>query len=431
LGLCTFATLRSIPLRITPNAAAVLRSRFMGEVSKKRRRFLAGFAGGLGAIGAGASRPLAPDDPTKLQGPPPTEVGERSPFETPRRTVMKNEPASSSRTPLQDLTGIITPSDLHFERHHAGVPRIDPERYTLLIHGLVERPTIFTLADLKRFPSVSRLHFLECSGNGGEALRDPKGDLSPQDIDGLTSVSEWTGVPLALLFREVGALPEARWFLAEGSDAAVMTRSIPMGKAWDDALIVYAQNGEALRPETGYPARLLLPGWEGNASVKWIRRLELAQRPFFTREETSKYSDPLPGGKTRMFSFEMDAKSIITFPAYPAKLASRGYWEVTGIAWSGRGRITRVELSVDGGQSWMDAELQEPVLPKCHTRFRKLWNWQGQPATLVSRATDETGYTQPTREDFLAVRGADTRYHFNHLRAWKVSRDGSVEFALA
>jgi sulfane dehydrogenase subunit SoxC len=165
--------------------------------------------------------------------------------------------------------------------------------------------------------------------------------------------------------------------------------------------------------------------------VKWIRRLELAERPFFTREETAKYTDPLPGGKTRMFSFEMDAKSIITFPAYPTKLASRGYWEVTGIAWSGRGRITRVELSLDGGTSWMDAELQEPILPKCHTRFRKLWNWQGEPATLVSRATDETGYIQPTREDFLAVRGADTRYHFNHLRAWRVSRDGSVEFALA
>jgi sulfane dehydrogenase subunit SoxC len=409
----------------------------MSEVSKKRRKILTGLtaiAGGLGVAGskggANDARPLAPDDPTKLQGPPPTEVGERSPFETPKRTVMKNEPASSSRTPLQDLTGIITPSDLHFERHHAGVPRIDPERYTLLIHGLVEEPKIFTLADLKRFPSTSRLLFLECSGNGGEALRDPKPDLTPQEIDGLTSVSEWTGVSLALLFREVGALPEARWFLAEGSDAAVMTRSIPVGKAWEDALIAYAQNGEALRPETGYPARLLLPGWEGNANVKWIRRLELAERPFFTREETAKYTDPLPGGKTRIFSFEMDAKSIITFPAYPKKLASRGYWEITGIAWSGRGRITRVELSVDGGRSWEDAELQEPVLPKCHTRFRKLWNWDGASATLVSRATDETGYVQPTRDAFIAARGEDTRYHFNHLRAWKVSRDGSVEFAL-
>jgi sulfane dehydrogenase subunit SoxC len=402
----------------------------MGEVSKNRRKLLAGMAGGLGALGVNASRPLVPDDPTKLQGPPADELGDRSPFETPRRGLMGREPAAASRTPLQDLTGIITPSDLHFERHHGGVPAIDPERYSLLIHGLVERPTIFTLAELKRLPSVSQLLFVECSGNGGEALRDPKGDLSPQDVDGLTSVSEWTGVPLALLFREVGALPESRWFLAEGSDAAVMTRSIPMGKAWDDAMIAYAQNGEALRPENGYPARLLLPGWEGNSNVKWIRRLELAERPFFTREETSKYSDPLPGGKTRMFSFEMDAKSIITFPAYPRTLPSRGYWEITGIAWTGRGRITRVELSVDGGKTWTDAELQEPILPKCHTRFRKLWNWEGESATLVSRATDETGYTQPTREEFVAVRGMDTRYHFNHLRGWKVSPDGSVEFAL-
>jgi sulfane dehydrogenase subunit SoxC len=402
----------------------------MKEISRKRRRLLAGMAGGIGALGAGDRRPPVPDDPTKLQGPPPTELGTRSPFESPRRLVQKNEPSSSSRTPLQDLYGVVTPADLHFERHHGGVPRIDPDRYTLLIHGLVERPTIFTLSELKRFPSVSRLCFLECSGNGGEALRNPKGALSPQDVDGLTSTSEWTGVSLALLFREVGALPEARWFLAEGSDAAVMTRSIPMGKAWSDALIVYAQNGEPLRPENGYPARLFLPGWEGNSNVKWIRRLELAEEPFFTREETSKYSDPLPGGKTRMFSFEMDAKSIITFPAYPATIPSPGWWEVTGIAWTGRGRITRVELSFDGGVHWTDAELQEPVLPICHTRFRKLWEWNGEEATLVSRATDETGYTQPTREAFLAARGEDTRYHFNHLRAWKVSRDGRVEFAL-
>ncbi|MGH9321907.1 MAG: sulfite dehydrogenase [Vicinamibacteria bacterium] len=398
--------------------------------SPARRKLIAGVASGLGALGARGDRPLAPEDPTKLQGPPPTEVGERSPFENPRRLVRTHQPSSSSTTPLQDLTGIITPSDLHFERHHGGVPRIDPERYTLLIHGLVETPTIFTLADLKRYPSVSKIHFLECSGNGGEALRGGRSDRTPQQVDGLTSVSEWTGVPLALLFREVGAQPEAQWFLAEGSDAAVMTRSIPMGKAWDDAMIAYAQNGEALRPETGYPARLLLPGWEGNANVKWVRRLELAERPFFTREETAKYTDPLPGGKSRIFSFEMDAKSLITFPAYPRKLTSHGYWEISGIAWSGRGRIARVEVSLDGGKSWTTAELQEPILPKCHTRFRKLWNWQGEPATLVSRATDETGYVQPTKEEFVAVRGEDTRYHFNHLRAWRVSPDGRVEFAL-
>jgi len=291
-----------------------------------RRKVLAGVAGGLGASVLLAGRSKAggdddlpdpklsvPDDPTKMQGPPPTELGARSAFERPRRTVGKPEPSAASRTPLQDLRGIITPSDLHFERHHGGVPKIDPDRYTLLVHGMVKRPTVFSLRDLKRFPAVSRLHFLECSGNGGTALRNPREDMSPQDIDGLTSTSEWTGVPLSLLFKEVGAFADARWFLAEAMDAAVLTRSIPMGKAWEDAMIVYAQNGEALRPGNGYPARLFLPGWEGNSNVKWLRRIEVSDRPFFTREETSKYSDPLPGGKSRMFSFDMDAKSTLTF----------------------------------------------------------------------------------------------------------------------
>lgn len=408
-----------------------------------RRGLLAGVASAVSVTALGSPlgatdddgatdvrRPLAPEDPTKMQGSPPTVLGARSPFETPRRLVSKPEPSANSRTPLQELKGIVTPTDLHFERHHGGVPNIDPHRYSLLIHGLVERPTVFSLDDLKRFPSVSKLFFLECSGNGGGALRFPREDLSPQEIDGLTSTSEWTGVPLALLFREVGAAEQSRWFLAEGQDAAVLTRSIPMGKAWDDAMIVYAQNGEPLRPGQGYPARLFLPGWEGNANVKWLRRIEVSDRPFMTREETSKYSDPLPGGKSRMFSFDMDAKSTLTFPTAPGKLSEKGWWEIEGIAWSGRGKITRVELSTDGGQSWEDAELQDPVLPKCHTRFSKLWRWDGSPAVLVSRATDETGYVQPTKEQFQAVRGKRTRYHFNNLRGWKVARDGSVTFTL-
>lgn len=417
--------------------------RELSPESLKRRKLLAGVAGGLGVSvamladseDAGDDLPdprlSVPDDPTKLQGPPPSELGARSDFETPRRVVnVPNEPAAASFTPLQDLRGIITPSDLHFERHHAGIPKIDPERYTLLIHGMVDRPKTFTLADLERFPAISKLFFLECSGNGGPALYSPSENRSPQEVDGLTSTSEWTGVPLSVLFKEVGARPEARWFLAEAMDAAVMTRSIPMGKAWDDAMIVYAQNGEPLRPGNGYPARLFLPGWEGNANVKWLRRIEISDRPFFTREETSKYSDPLPSGKARMFSFDMDAKSLITFPAYPNKLEEHGWWEIRGIAWTGRGKIRRVEISTDGGETWEDAELQDPVLPKCHTRFRKLWNWRGRPATLVSRATDETGYTQPTEAAFRAVRGVGTRYHFNNLRGWIVQSDGSVVFSL-
>ena len=410
-----------------------------------RRRVLAGIVGAAsapllgGAALAGQSgeqsgetparRPRAPEDPTKMQGRVPSPLGSRSAFETPERLVRVLEPSSSSRTPLGYLQGIVTPADLHFERHHAGIPNIDPERYELLVHGMVERPTTFTLADLKRFPAESRLRFLECSGNGGTAYRGGNREMSPQQMDGLTSTSEWTGVPLKLVFREVGAKPEAQWFLAEAMDAAVMTRSIPMEKAWDDAILAYAQNGEPLRPEQGYPLRLFLPGWEGNASVKWLRRLDLSDRPFMTREETSKYTDPLPGGKARMFSFTLDAKSLLTFPTWPDRLEGPGWWEIRGLAWSGRGTITRVEISTDGGRSWEDAELQEPVLPKCQVRFRKLWNWNGRPATLLSRATDETGYVQPTREALHRARGSYTRYHFNQIRPWRVESDGSVFFA--
>jgi sulfane dehydrogenase subunit SoxC len=249
-------------------------------------------------------------------------------------------------------------------------------------------------------------------------------------LDGLVSTSEWTGVKLSTIFREVGIKPGAKWFLAEGSDAAVLARSIPVEKAWDDAMLVYAQNGEAIRPEQGYPVRLLLPGWEGNTHVKWLRRIELADQPFMTREETSKYTDPLPDCTARLFSFVMDAKSLITFPAFPYVLPERGWWEVQGLAWSGRGKITKVEVSTDTGRHWYPAELSEPVLSKCQTRFRFLWNWNGKETTLMSRATDETGYVQPTHGQLAKVRGEGTAYHFNHIRAWKVMRDGQVLLGL-
>jgi sulfane dehydrogenase subunit SoxC len=370
-----------------------------------------------------------PPDPTKAQGRPASDLGGRSPFEKPRR-ISLNERRTSSQSPLQDLDGIITPSDLHFERHHGGVPAIDPKAYTLLVHGMVERPMVFTLDDLKRFPGRSVIRFIECSGNGGRTYRRDgvSPELTPQMIDGLTSTSEWTGVMLETLLAEVGASPKATWFLAEGSDAAVMTRSIPR-EIWSDAMIVYGQNGEALRPEQGYPVRLLLPGTEGNACVKWLRRIELADQPFMTREETAKYTDPLPDGTARIFSLVMDAKSIITEPAFPDRLNGPGWREIRGLAWSGRGRITRVEVSVDGGNTWAAATLDEPVLPKCHTRFRYPWNWNGSPAVIMSRATDETGYVQPTLEMLMKVRGPQTSYHFNHIRAWRVSSDGAVTFA--
>jgi sulfane dehydrogenase subunit SoxC len=385
-----------------------------------RRALIAGAAGAM-ATGSAVRSQTRPD-PTKVRGKPPRALGDRAAAARIQRLVRGG---NSSGTPHQDLLGIITPSDLHFERHHGGVPDIDPATYSLLIHGMVARPTIFTLADLKRFPSVSRIHFLECSGN---LNRTAPPDTTPGQLAGLTSTSEWTGVALATLFREVGADAKATWFLAEGSDAAVMTRSIPVAKAHDDALIAYGQNGEALRPEQGYPARLFLPGWEGNASVKWIRRIELSDRPFMTREETSKYTEPFANETSRMFSLLMDARSLITHPAYPVTLA-RGWVEINGIAWSGSGRITRVDVSIDGGRSWAAGRLQEPVLSKAHTRFRHLWNWTGGEAVILSRAVDETGYVQPTRAELLKQRGPGTTgYHLNPITGWVVRADGTVVY---
>ena len=361
----------------------------------------------------------SPEDPTKVIGPGPSAVGQRSTFEAPIRKFSE----TSSRTPLQDFYGTITPSDLHYERHHAGVPKIDPNNYELVIHGMVDRPMKFSLDDLKRFPSVSRVCFLECAGN----FRSGKEELSPQEILGLTSQSEWTGVMLSTLFNEVGVDPKATWFLAEGSDAAVMTRTIPVSKGWDDAMIVYAQNGEAIRPEQGYPVRLLLPGWEGNMNIKWLRRLEISDAPYMTREETSKYTYPVKD-KIRMFSFEMDARSIITYPSYPQKV-QRGWIEIRGIAWSGRGVITRVEVSTDGGKIWEDAKLQGPVLSKAHTYFRHLWSWDGSPTEILSRATDETGYLQPTLQQLANARGtAMGGYHMNPITAWQIRSDGTTWF---
>jgi sulfane dehydrogenase subunit SoxC len=404
-----------------------------GEINRKiNRRTLLGAVAASAVIAivksaTGQSVPTAvpapvsiPNDPTKVLGPPPGVLGTRSAFEQ----LAKKPSDTSSRTPLQNLYGIITPSDLHFERHHSGVPIIDPQKYKLLIHGMVKKPMVFTLKDLKRFPSVSRISFLECSGN----FRTGKENMTAQEICGLTSQSEWTGVLLSSLFREVGADPKASWFLAEGSDAAVMTRSIPMSKGWNDAMIAYGQNGEAIRPEQGYPARLFLPGWEGNTNVKWIRRIEISDQPFMTREETSKYTEGIKGGKIRQFSFDMDARSIITFPAYPVQL-EKGWVEVRGIAWSGRGKIHSVEISVDAGRKWFPATLQEPVLDKAHTYFRFLWKWNGNETEIMSRAIDETGYIQPTLKQLIEARGNDMGgYHLNPVTAWVIKKDGGVLF---
>jgi sulfane dehydrogenase subunit SoxC len=370
--------------------------------------------------------PPIPDDPTKILGTPTAAVGTRSRFVTAVRTPT-GQVTGTSLTPLQDLTGTITPADLHFERHHAGIPQIDPARHSLMIHGLVDRPMIFSVDDIKRFPQTTRVHFIECSGNGRSAFRDTKPEQTVQIVAGMTSNSEWTGVPLKVLFDECGVKSDAKWFLAEGSDAAMLTRSIPIEKAFDDAMIVWAQNGEPLQPAQGYPLRLLLPGFEGNSNVKWVRRLELGTGPWMTRWETSKYTDPLPDGKARIFSFELDAKSVITSPTFPATI-TKGWLPVSGLAWTGRGKITRVEVSTDGGKSWSDATLHGPALKKAHVRFTHMWEWNGAETTLMSRATDETGYVQPTRSELIKVRGIGTDYHFNPIYGWTVKSDGHVFF---
>lgn len=399
----------------------------MGKPGLDRRRFLTGAASLIGLAAAqtmlpawAANPPSVPADPTRVPGSPPSPYGRRSAFERSARVAR----TFKSLTPLQDLDGIITPSALHFERHHNGVPPIDPARHRLLVHGLVDRPLVFTMEDLRRFPAVSRLAFIECSGNSAGEWRKPLGTTA-QETHGLTSTSEWTGVPLALVLREAGMKPEAAWMLAEGSDAAAMTRSIPLEPILHEALLCYAQNGEALRPEQGYPLRLLLPGWEGNANIKWLRRLKLARAPFMTREETSHYTDLLPDGTARQFTMVMEAKSVITSPSGGHRITP-GFVEIRGLAWSGRGRVSLVEVSTDGGRTWQPGRLDEPVLPKCHTRFRFAWRWDGRDAILQSRCTDETGYVQPSRQALIAARGVNSVYHYNAIQSWRVSPDGSV-----
>ena len=353
--------------------------------------------------------------------------GSRSQFENEVRWRYPTDSLDSSwsMTPLASGQGIITPSGLHFERHHGGIPNIDPERHSLIVHGMVDRPLSLTVADLKRMPSVSRLHFIECSGNGLTEWVKPT-LRTVQGTHGLTSTSEWTGVALSTVLREAGVQDGAAWILAEGSDAAVMTRSCPIDKAMDDAILAYAQNGEALRPEQGYPLRLLLPGFEGNTHIKWLRRLDVSDKPFMTREETSKYTDLMPDGKARIFTLDMDAKSVITFPSGAMKLPKPGFYEISGLAWSGRGKVAKVEVSVDGGKTWTEAPLQEPVISKCHTRFRLPWVWDGTEAVLQSRCTDETGYLQPALKDLVAVRGTNSVYHLNAIQSWHVAPTGEV-----
>ncbi len=397
--------------------------------SGTRRRFLA-LGAALGGTLSSCKEPGAADNAARLLGEPTREYGSRSEFEKAARHMRttKTPEAAASRTPLADSHGMITPSALHFERHHAGVPNIDPAEHKLLIHGMVERPIALTVDEIKRLPSVSRIHFIECSGNSGGEW-GPKTAPEVRLSHGLASCSEWTGVPLSVLLNESGVDPAATWLLAEGADACKMQRSIPLDKGMKDAIVAYAQNGEAVRPEQGYPLRLVVPGWEGNQNVKWLRRIKVSDQAYMTKDETSKYTELLPDGRSRQFSFEMEVKSVITYPSGRQQLLAAGYYEIRGLAWSGRGAIERVEISVDGGESWEAAEVQEPSLPMAFSRFRFPWRWTGDETVLQSRAVDDQGYVQPSTEALIAARGRNSIYHHNGIKAWKVTPDGQVSAA--
>ncbi|MGB9150623.1 MAG: sulfite dehydrogenase [Burkholderiales bacterium] len=347
---------------------------------------------------------------------------------TANRVVAGN---GSSWTPLDELEGVITPTGLHFERHHNGVPEIDAAQHKLLIHGLVKQPLTFSVDNLLRYPMTSKLIFLECGGNSFSGWHQEPLQTSAGNLHGLASCNEWTGVPVSVLLNEAGVDGKASWVIAEGADAIAHNMSLPLEKLMQDAIIALYQNGERLRPENGFPLRLIVPGWEGVLNVKWLRRFELSDQPIMSRNETSQYTELLPSGKARQFTFVMEAKSLITSPSLGYKLRAPGFYQISGLAWSGRGKISKVEVSADGGKSWGEAAMQGPVLPQCFTRFRMGWNWDGKAAILKSRATDESGYVQPEREALIQERGRHGYFHYNGIVAWEIDDDGSVAHVYA
>lgn len=400
-----------------------------------RRALLAAAMVSTGGLVAGAAA-RGPASPASMltPGAPLSGYGARASAATAIQRIVPRlsfPGTGSSRTPLQALEGTITPRGLHFERHHNGVPDIAPETHELLIHGLVRQPLSFRYEDLLRYPRVSRILFIECSGNSSTIGAPEPAQASAGQLNGLLSCAEWTGVRLSTLLEEAGVAPHAKWMQAEGADAAAMTRSIPLSLCLGDAMIALFQNGEPLMPAQGFPMRLLLPGIEGNASIKWLRRLKLMATPAFSREETAKYTDLHPDGLADLFSLQMGVKSIILRPSFGLDLNATGYQEISGLAWTGRGRIRKVEVSADGGASWAKAALDGPVLPGALTRFRMPWHWDGAPAVLMSRATDQTGAVQPRRSAWIAKYGVGQGYHNNAVQSWGVDARGRVAHVYA
>jgi sulfane dehydrogenase subunit SoxC len=416
-----------------------------------RQSFLAALAGGSAAVsrGAGAADtgPSAsatmPEagDPAILTLPPHSKAlgqpvaqnpyGQPSRFEN--RLLRRESPgltrvaaASVSFTPLQGLFGIITPNGLHFERHHQGWHDIDPAGHRLMIHGLVKQAKIYTMDDLMRLPSVSRIHFIECGANTATEW----GNVAVPTVQythGMLSCCEFTGVPLSLVLNDCGIdRKTARFVLAEGADGSSMTRTIAIERALDDVLVAYGMNGEMLRPENGYPLRLVVPGVQGVSWVKWLRRIKVGDAPWNAKDETLHYVDLQPGGLHRQYTSIQECKSVITTPSGGQQMQGHGFYDINGLAWSGRGKIKQVDVSVDGGRNWRTARLDSPVLSKCLTRFHLDWVWHGEAALLQSRAIDETGYVQPKLAQLRQVRGSKSIYHNNAIQTWQVSPNGEV-----
>jgi sulfane dehydrogenase subunit SoxC len=413
-----------------------------------RRSFLRGGLAaavtGYSVVKTAAAEPLTDDPWSLVPGAVTRPYEQRSRFEDQVARTLSNPKGEArvqnARTPLHLLNGTITPNGQHFVVAQSGAPDIDPERHRLLIHGLVKQPLIFTLDALARYPMVSRMAFIECGGNSAPLFSPQPIQANVQALHGLVSCSEWTGVLLSTLLDETGIDRQAKWLIAEGADAPTLTRSVPLSKGLDDAMIALYQNGERLMPANGYPMRLLLPGWEGNMNIKWLRRIKLTEAPGMTFPESKTYAQILPNGKAYQFYFVEEVKSFITQPSPGTTMRGPGQYEISGIAFSGDGRIARVMVSTDGGKSWAASRLQQPVLSKAFTRFSMPWRWNGGPAVLQSRAWDDGGNAQPTRAEFVAQRGelktvpplaAFPNQHFNGITSWAIDEKGEVKHVYA
>ena len=401
----------------------------------------------VGALAAGAARAAQLENEAwSLQfGAITPALQTPSPFEKDVTRILSNPTGefrtSHARTPHQMLAGTVTPNSLHFSINHCGIPDIDPAKHRLVVHGMVRQPLEFSLEKLARYPLVTRMSFVECAGNSAPMFSNEPVQATAQALHGLVSNAEWTGVPLAILLDEAGIDPNAKWLIAEGADGQLLDRSVPVKKAYDDALVAIYQNGEHLMPGNGYPMRLLLPGYQGNMNVKFLRRLKAVDQPAMSYFETKNYSQVLPGGKTWRFHFLMEVKSFITSPSFGQTLREPGYYTISGVAYSGTGRIQRVMVSADGGKSWGEAALQGPTHPQAFTRFLMPWRWDGQPAILMSRAWDEAGAAQPLRAEFVAARGqtkqpvksanAFPNQHYNSITSWGIDGKGEIKHVYA